>query len=429
MSSIGTIYGGKDTPKVLRCRAVAAINGLKLDVTETSPMKGETRTPEYLAKFPSGKIPGFTSSEGLNLFEGRAIARYVAGISNNANLLGSDNKSAAQIEQWISFADDEVLGPAMRLFYMANGFWPYNKGLEDAQYKSLHRAFHVLQSYLHKETYLVGHRATLADLTLASNLQWAYANVLGKSYTSAYPHVARYYELISHLPQVLNVFGGQQPREEHAKFTPPQKEKKEKGPKPAAAAAAAVAASKSEKKKEQPKKKAKDDDDDDDGPPPEPKAAHPCASLPPSPFILDEAKRQYSNLDTKDFLAWFYEKFDKEGFSIWKFDFKYNDELTMVFMSANQLGGFFTRLEASRKFVMGAGAVYGSNNDSIIAGTAICRGKDWKPVLGVAPDIESYDLSPLDVFNNADDKKFFEENMAWEGEYKGKAFADGKFLK
>lgn len=98
-------------------------------------------------------------------------------------------------------------------------------------------------------------------------------------------------------------------------------------------------------------------------------------------------------------------------------------------MSANQLSGFFTRLEASRKYVMGTGGVYGTNNDSVIAGTVICRGKDWKPVLAVAPDIESYEVTLLDVFNNADDKKFFEENMAWEGEYKGKPYADGKFLK
>ena len=47
-------------------------------------------------------------------------------------------------------------------------------------------------------------------------------------------------------------------------------------------------------------------------------------------------------------------------------DFKYNDELTMPFMSNNQIGGFFARLEGSRKYVFGAGAVFGVNNDSVI---------------------------------------------------------------
>jgi hypothetical protein len=33
-------------------------------------------------------------------------------------------------------------------------------------------------------------------------------------------------------------------------------------------------------------------------------------------------------------------RFDKAGFSIWRVDFKYNDELTQVFMSANQVSSF-----------------------------------------------------------------------------------------
>ena len=35
-------------------------------------------------------------------------------------------------------------------------------------------------------------------------------------------------------------------------------------------------------------------------------------------------------------------RFDKEGFSIWRVDFKYPEELTQVFMSSNQIGGFYS---------------------------------------------------------------------------------------
>lgn len=90
---------------------------------------------------------------------------------------------------------------------------------------------------------------------------------------------------------------------------------------------------------------------------------------------------------------------------------------------------YFSRLEGSRKYVLGNGAVYGTNGDSIIAGVIICRGKDWKPCLEVAPDTESYEISPLDPFTNAEDKDFFEGNLKWEGNYKGKALADAKTLK
>lgn len=251
----------------------------------------------------------------------------------------------------------------------------------------------------------------------------AFSRVLGPEFREKYPNVTRYYNTITNQPTVLDIYQGGEFATENAKFKPPVKEQKPKSAAPAAAAAAPA------KKAAAPKKKD-DDDDDDDMPKAAPAPKHPCASLPPSPFIMDEAKRQYSNLDTPDFLKWFYENFDKEGYSIWRFDFKYNEELTLTFMSSNQISGFFERLEASRKYVMGAGCVYGENGNSRIAGTVISRGKDYNATLGVAPDIESYEVTPLDPFNNPKDKKFFEENLAWEGSLEdGKSVAVGKFLK
>jgi Elongation factor 1 gamma, conserved domain len=72
--------------------------------------------------------------------------------------------------------------------------------------------------------------------------------------------------------------------------------------------------------------------------PAEPKAKNPLDDLPKSSFNLEEWKRVYSNQDTrKEALPWFFKNFDHEGFSVWRFDFKYNEELTQIFMSANQV--------------------------------------------------------------------------------------------
>jgi elongation factor 1-gamma len=57
-------------------------------------------------------------------------------------------------------------------------------------------------------------------------------------------------------------------------------------------------------------------------------------------------------------------------------------------MSSNQIGGFFNRLEGSRKYLFGSVGVLGKANDSIITGAVICRGKDFKPVMEAAPDCE-----------------------------------------
>jgi len=117
--------------------------------------------------------------------------------------------------------------------------------------------------------------------------------------------------------------------------------------------------------------------------------------------------------------------FDKEGFSVYRVDFKYNEELTLIFMSSNQIGGFFNRLEASRKYLFGSMGVLGEPNNSIIAGALILRGQDVKAVVDCAPDYESYEYRKLDL-ENAEDKSFFEGALAWDLEVDGKKFKDGK---
>ena len=94
-------------------------------------------------------------------------------------------------------------------------------------------------------------------------------------------------------------------------------------------------------------------------------------------------------------------------------------------MSSNQIGGFFNRLEASRKYLFGSMGVLGQTNDSIITGVLIARGQDIKPVVEVAPDWESYEYKRLDL-DNPEDKAFFEAANAWDLEIDGKKWVDGK---
>lgn len=106
-------------------------------------------------------------------------------------------------------------------------------------------------------------------------------------------------------------------------------------------------------------------------------------------------------------------------------DFKYNDELTQTYMSSNLVGGFFNRLEASRKYLFGSMGVLGTSNNSVISGAFILRGQDFKPVFDVAPDWESYEFKRINL-ENAEDKAFFEAALAWDLEIGDKKWADGK---
>ncbi|KAG8681574.1 hypothetical protein FRC09_017385, partial [Ceratobasidium sp. 395] len=64
MSSIGTLYTTDAQSHGKRIRAVAAVAGLKLD-SPTGYVHYETnKTPEFKAKFASGKIPALETKDG-----------------------------------------------------------------------------------------------------------------------------------------------------------------------------------------------------------------------------------------------------------------------------------------------------------------------------------------------------------------------------
>ncbi|EIN05159.1 elongation factor 1-gamma [Punctularia strigosozonata HHB-11173 SS5] len=421
MAPIGKLWGPPGHALAKRVRAVAAFAGLEYETPEYVHFQTNL-TPEFKSKFPLGKIPAWEGNDGVLLSETTAIARYFAYLAPNSGLLGTDAKSEALVEQWVSLADKEIQSRNGLIFQICTGkIVPYNKPIHTHFVEEQLRAFDVVEKHLATRTFLVGERITLADITLASATATAIYVTLDAPTRAKYPNTIRHLETVAYNPKLASTFGELKYAEKAMQYVAPPKEKKE--PKPQA---------EPKPKAEKKKKEAEEEEEDDDlVPKEEPKAKNPLDLLPKSSFNLEDWKRAYSNKDTRGpggSLEWFYEHFDPEGFSIWRVDFKYNEELTQTFMSSNQIGGFFNRLEASRKYLFGSMGVLGKTNDSIITGVLIARGKDIKPVVDVAPDWESYAYAPIDL-SDASQKAFFEGALAWDLEVDGKAWVDGKNFK
>lgn len=60
----------------LQIRAAAAFAGLKLDLPANYVHFEDNKKPEFLAKFPHGKIPALDGADGFRVFETTAIAHY-----------------------------------------------------------------------------------------------------------------------------------------------------------------------------------------------------------------------------------------------------------------------------------------------------------------------------------------------------------------
>lgn len=61
---------------VAQIKAVAAYGGIEIAFPESYEHYVDNKKPEFLSKFPHGKIPAWAGTDGFCLFEGYAIARY-----------------------------------------------------------------------------------------------------------------------------------------------------------------------------------------------------------------------------------------------------------------------------------------------------------------------------------------------------------------
>ncbi|KKK14188.1 hypothetical protein ARAM_003578 [Aspergillus rambellii] len=405
--AFGKLYGLPDNTRSIAILVAAKSNDLELELVETqaNPAADFNTSAEYTQIQPLGKIPAFVGANGFSLSEAIAIAVYVTSQNEKTTLLGKTKQDYASILRWMSFANSEIL-PSFGLWYRPLlGLSPYNKkNVEDASKVAL-KNISVLNTHLTANTYLVGERITLADFFTAALLNRAQATVIDKQVRADHPAFSRWYQTIINQPAFAAVVTPVLV-EEAIKYTPPKKEekpKKEAAPAPAAAAAAAPA-----EEEEKPEKKAK----------------HPLEALGKPTLILDDWKRCYSNEDTRSTaMPWFWQHFNAEEYSLWRVDYKYNEELKLTFMANNLIGGFNARLEASRKFLFGCQGVYGANYACVIKGVFMVRGQDFKPAFDVAPDWESYDFIKLD-HTKEEDRKCLEDCWSWDAP----VIVDGKEL-
>lgn len=227
----------------------------------------------------------------------------------------------------MSFANTELLTHIISWVRLLTGRDHYNKkSVDDARDKSL-KAVSVLEQHFWVHTYLVGERPTLADLFVTSLISRGFEFVFDKQFRQEHPNTTRWFETITNQRIWKAVVDKPIMIEEAIKYTPPKKESK-----PAKAAPAPAA-------KPQTKEKKKEEEEEEEEAPAPKASKHPLEALPKPTLILDDWKRMYSNSETrKEALPWFWEHYKPEEYSLWRVDYKYNEELTMTFMSANLIG-------------------------------------------------------------------------------------------
>ena len=176
------IYGSARSRGV-RTLWMAAELGLQYEHLDYAPRSPETRTSQYLALNPNGRVPTI-DDDGFVLSESMAINFYLA--RKHGKLYPTDAKNEALAWQW-SLWETDRLDRQMTLYANNATVLPEaqrNPTIAKAAWEEITAALDVLEIALGKVRWLAGSEFSVADLNVASAMFRALSFDLTK-----WPHV------------------------------------------------------------------------------------------------------------------------------------------------------------------------------------------------------------------------------------------------
>ncbi len=167
-----TLYDYMDSGNGYKVRLTLAHLGLPYKLIECDILKGETRTPEFLARNPNGRIPTLQLEDGSHLFESGAIVWHLA---EGTPLAPKDRKARAATLQWMFF-EQYSHEPNIAVARFWKHYLPKLSALQEMdlpnRMKGGYAALAVMDKHLATHPFFVDGRFGLADIAL-----YAYTHV------------------------------------------------------------------------------------------------------------------------------------------------------------------------------------------------------------------------------------------------------------
>ena len=166
-----TLYDYLDSGNGFKIRLLLAHLKLPYRWIEKDILANQTRTPEFLAKNPNGRIPTLELEDGTVIAESNAILWYLA---EGSPFIPDNRLRRAQVLQWMFFEqyshEPYVATPRFIVKHLPADS-PRHAELPDRMARG-RAALAVMDSHLTREPYFVGGAYTLADIAL-----YAYTHV------------------------------------------------------------------------------------------------------------------------------------------------------------------------------------------------------------------------------------------------------------
>jgi glutathione S-transferase len=161
-----TLYSMRRSGNSYKVRLALAQLNIPHELIEIDILKGETRTPEFLAMNPSGHVPLLKVTPGRYIAESNAILWYIAG---RTPLFPDDRAERAEMLQWMFFEQHSLepnLGAAYFWLALVRGGRELQQhALEDWMQEG-YRALNVMERHLATRRFFAADRYSIADIAL-----------------------------------------------------------------------------------------------------------------------------------------------------------------------------------------------------------------------------------------------------------------------
>lgn len=194
-----TLYSMQSSGNCYKPRLLLHQLGLPFRLVDVAPGKGETRTPEFLALNPNGRVPLLVLPDGRRLSESGAMLLYLA---DGTRYIPADRYERALVNQWLFFEqyDHEPQIAVARSWITV---YPDKRGKATKEQlagweEKGNRALGVMEARLQDHDWLVGYTYTIADIAL-----YAYTHVAheGGYDLSRYPGISRWIQRVAAEPR------------------------------------------------------------------------------------------------------------------------------------------------------------------------------------------------------------------------------------
>lgn len=196
-----TVYGMWSSGNCYKVRLTLEQLQLPYAWVEIDSTRGETRTAEFVAKNPNGKVPLLELPDGKFLSESNAIMIFLA---EGSRLWPADRWQRAQALQWMFFeqySHEPYIAVARFIMKYLPADHSRRRDLSQLHARG-YQALDVMQQHLQQQKYFSGADYGVADISLFA---YTHCAADGGFELSAYPAVRDWFERVQAQPGFVSL--------------------------------------------------------------------------------------------------------------------------------------------------------------------------------------------------------------------------------